>query len=83
MGLKDEIHSTFSRGGIHLRDDGKSLTALKPIERFVPKEVTLPVAKPVVKRKSKVTRGDLIGEAQGGGVPVHASVSGTVTQVAL
>lgn len=90
MGLKDEIHSTFLRGGIHLTDDGKSLTALKPIERFVPKEVVIPLlqhmgppAKPVVKRKSKVTRGDLIGEAQGGGVPVHASVSGTVTQVAL
>ncbi|OGQ05859.1 MAG: hypothetical protein A3F82_06015 [Deltaproteobacteria bacterium RIFCSPLOWO2_12_FULL_44_12] len=85
--MQDEL-STFSRGGI-VTDDRKTLTSGKPIERFVPKEVVIPLiqhlgnpCRATVARKAKVTRGDRIGNAIGG-VPIHASVSGVVKRVAL
>jgi len=85
-----KMGKTFLRGGIHMRNDGKSRTSGKPIERFVPKEVTVPLAQHLgpaciatVKRKDKVIRGDRIGEAPEGGVPIHAPVSGVVKRVAL
>lgn len=82
--------STFLRGGIHIPHDAKELTANLPIESFRPREVVIPLlqhlgapARAIVKRKDVVTRGDVIGEAADGGVPVHASVSGVVMRVAL
>lgn len=87
--------NTFLRGGVSFFDDQKSQTSHKSIERFVPKEVTIPLsqhlgepARPLVARKQKVTRGDCIGEAVSGGAapggaPIHASVTGTVKRVAL
>ncbi|MDO8526613.1 MAG: electron transport complex subunit RsxC [Deltaproteobacteria bacterium] len=81
---------TFLRGGVHPEDAWKKKTRYHPIERFVPKEVTIPLsqhigepARAIVERKTKVVRGDVIAEAGPGGVPVHASVSGTVKRVAL
>ncbi len=80
---------TFSRGGLHL-DEHKE-TALRSLEHFIPDEVVIPLtqhlgepANAIVKRKAVVKRGDVIAEAAGpNGVPVHASISGTVQRVAL
>lgn len=80
---------SFLRGGVHM-DDRKEATSGLSIEEFIPTEVTIPLiqhigaaARATVKRKAVVQRGDLIGEAADGGVPVHASVSGVVERVAL
>ncbi len=80
------------RGGIHpLHDvhEGKSATRSKPIRHFVAKTVSIPMdmhigapSKPIVKAGDRVLMGQIIAEAVGGiGVPVHASVSGTVKAV--
>lgn len=81
---------TFLRGGIRFEEDRKDSTAGKPMERFLPRQVVLPLlqhagvaAQAVVKRKDKVRRGDRIGLGDKQGAPVHASVSGTVSRVAL
>lgn len=81
---------TFLRGGIHPTQDYKYLTATKPIERFVPSEVTIPLAQhlgapatPLVQRKAVVVRGQKIAESGLDGAPIHASVSGVVKRVAL
>ena len=84
------VDPTFLRGRIHWTEDNKYHTASQNIKRFVPKEVTIPLvqhlggpAEATVQRKTKVTRGDLIGKATAGGTPVHASVTGIVKRVAL
>lgn len=80
------------RGGIHpLKDrhEGKSETRDKPVKEFVAKTVCIPVdthlgapSVPVVKKGDRVLVGQVIAEAAGPrGIPVHASVSGTVTAV--
>ncbi len=80
------------RGGIHpLHDvhEGKSATRSKPIRPYVAKTVSIPMdmhigapSKPIVKAGDRVLMGQIIAEAVGGiGVPVHASVSGTVKAV--
>lgn len=81
---------TFLRGGIHPADDFKHFTSGKPIERFTPQEVVIPLAQhigspatPIVQRKAVVVRGQKIAEAGPDGAPIHASVSGVVKRVAL
>ncbi|WP_458863791.1 electron transport complex subunit RsxC [Acidaminobacterium chupaoyuni] len=79
------------QGGIH-PDDKKAATNKRPIEQMpAPAKVILPVsmhigapAKPVVAKGDTVFMGQLVAEA-GGNVSanVHASVSGTVSDVAL
>lgn len=82
--------STFLRGGLHVDCDFKSLTAGQSIESFQPVEVVIPMsqhlgkaATPIVKRKTVVKRGDLIAVSDENGAPVHASISGTVSRIAL
>lgn len=81
------------RGGVHPlhhMHEGKSATAGKPVREYVSDSVTIPMAmhigapsKPLVKKGDRVLRGQCIGEAVGPlGLPVHASISGTVTDVA-
>lgn len=81
------------RGGIHpLQElhEGKEATNGKPIREFVPETVCIPVdmhigapSKPIVKKGDKVKLGQVIAEPVGGiGIPVHASVSGEVTEIA-
>lgn len=80
-------------GGIHpLHDvhEGKGATRNKPIRSYVAKTVSIPMdmhigapSKPIVKAGDHVLMGQLIAEAVGEiGVPIHASVSGTVKAVA-
>ncbi|MCX7176275.1 MAG: RnfABCDGE type electron transport complex subunit C, partial [Proteobacteria bacterium] len=78
---------TFSRGGIH-PDEHKELTENLPIEDFIPTNVSLPVsqslgpsAEPRVVKAAKVKRGDVIATVPGGGVSLHAPVSGIVKSV--
>lgn len=86
----DLAAKTFFRGGIGIAKDGKEFTASRPITDFHPARVCLPLAQhlgkpatPIVKRKSVVRCGDVVGKSQGSGAPIHASVSGTVLQIAL
>ncbi len=80
------------RGGIHpLRSThhGKAATEAKPIRDFVSDSVTIAMdmhlgapSTPCVKKGDQVLLGQVIGEAAGPrGIPVHASVSGTVLSV--
>ena len=80
------------KGGIHPlhdRHEGKAPTEKKPVRAFVSDTVCIPMdmhlgapSKPCVKKGDHVLMGQLIGEPVGGlGVPVHASVSGTVLEV--
>ena len=76
-------------GGIH-PNDMKALSRDKEIQVFpAPKLVTIPMSqhigapcKPLVKVGDMVTIGQKIGDNQGLCVPVHASVSGKVKQIA-
>lgn len=81
------------RGGIHpLHDshEGKEATRLQPIKPYVPQSVCIPVnmhigvpSIPIVTKGEHVLMGQVIAEAGGvTGIPVHASVSGEVTEVA-
>jgi electron transport complex protein RnfC len=79
------------RHGIH-PPDSKELTAHLPLRRLeFPDEVVLPLrqhaGKPAVlrvKKGDRVLRGDVIATADGFvSVPVHASASGTVTEIGL
>ncbi len=81
------------RGGVHpLHDihEGKEATRNKEIRPFVAQMVSIPMdmhigapSKPIVKVGDRVLMGQLIAEPVGGiGIPVHASVSGTVKAVA-
>lgn len=75
-------------GGVH-PDDKKSLSCQQAFEPLpAPKQVVIPMSmhigapcNPLVKKGDTVTVGQKIGECTGLGVPVHASVSGTVTAV--
>lgn len=75
-------------GGVH-PNDKKSLSSEMAIERLpAPKTVVIPMSmhigapcKPLVKKGDSVTVGQKIGDNTGLCVPVHASVSGTVTAV--
>lgn len=78
------------RGGIHPRED-KEATEHKPVEVLpLPSRVHIPLSqhigapsKAVVKKGDKVRTGTLIGEPGGRvSVPTHASISGTVADVA-
>jgi len=80
---------TFQRGGVH-PDDHKSRTNALPIQTpEPPAEVAVLMAQhigapatPVVAKKDKVCKGQIIGEARGYiSANVHAPVSGTVKAV--
>ena len=86
--LTDWLNRGF-RHGVH-PPDHKAATAAEPIRRMpFPDEVVLPLrqhagapARTLVKAGQRVERGDKVGEAQGYvSVPIHASASGTVTDV--
>jgi electron transport complex protein RnfC len=75
------------RGGIHpIKHGGKRATRNEPIREFEPGTVIIPMqmhmgppCTPCVEKGQRVLKGQLIGEPQGFlGVPIHASVSGTV-----
>jgi electron transport complex protein RnfC len=78
---------TFSRGGIH-PDEQKELTENLAIEVFTPNTVSIPVsqslgaaAEPLVDKGAMVKRGDVIATVPGGGVSVHAPISGIIKNV--
>jgi Na+-translocating ferredoxin:NAD+ oxidoreductase subunit C len=88
-GLSELLFGPSFRHGVH-PPDSKSLTAAVPIRRMpFPDEIVLPLrqhtGKPsrvIVGPGDRVERGDVIGVADGFvSVPVHASASGTVTDV--
>ena len=78
-------------GGIALphQTEHKEETANLPVQTLAPPQVVIPLAQglarpalPVVEPGQTVRKGELIGRADGKmSVPVHASVSGTVTAV--
>jgi electron transport complex protein RnfC len=76
---------TFAKGGVH-PPESKKLTEHLGIETLpLSEEVDILLVqhfgapcKPVVSKKDKVTEGDVIGEPQGLGASIHASVTGTV-----
>ncbi len=76
---------TFAKGGVH-PPESKKLTEHLGIETLpLSEEVDILLlqhfgapCKPVVSKKDKVTEGDVIGEPQGLGASIHASVTGTV-----
>lgn len=80
----------YFHGGIHPADGrDKLLTNQKPISIYSPKSVEISmkqspgnICEAIVKAGDKITRGDLIGKPeQFGGANIHASISGTVTDV--
>jgi electron transport complex protein RnfC len=80
---------TFPRGGVH-PDQSKSRTCGLPLETSAPpaevavlmvQHIGAPAA-PVVKKKDRVLKGQIVGQAQGYiSAHVHASVSGVVKAV--
>ena len=77
------------KGGVHPYD-GKDLSKDKPIQEYLPKgDLVYPLsqhigapAKPVVAVGDAVLKGQMIAEpAKGLSVGIHASVTGTVTEV--
>ena len=76
---------TFVKGGVH-PPDSKILSKHLAIETMpLPEEVDILLlqhfgvpCKPIVSKKSKVSEGDVIGETQGLGTSIHASVTGIV-----
>ena len=86
------MSKTF-RGGVHPLPglhQGKPLTDDKPVKPYVSETVCIPLnmhiaappSAPVVKKGDRVLMGQVIAEGVGPrGVPVHASVSGTVKEV--
>ena len=81
------------RGGVHPLPglhQGKPLTDDKPVKPYVSETVCIPLnmhiaappSTPVVKKGDRVLMGQVIAEGVGPrGIPVHASVSGTVKEV--
>ncbi len=80
------------KGGIHPLPEmhqGKTATQAQPIRPFVSDVVVIPMnmhigapSKPCVSKGDTVLLGQMIAEPVGGiGIPVHASVSGTVTDI--
>lgn len=87
--MSGHARKTFGRGGVH-PEPHKEATAHRPIEDLdpPPAEVRLPLlqhlgspAVPIVKKGDLVRRGQLIAEAEGTGVPLHASISGKVKPI--
>jgi len=79
------------RHGVH-PPEHKELTSRLPVRRLpFPDEIVLPVrqhagkpAAPIVKVGDRVERGDMVAAADGWvSVPIHASASGTVTEIGL
>lgn len=86
--MSAESLATFPMGGIHPRE-GKELTeklavevmpAPKQVRLFLKQHVGAP-CEPVVKKKDKVTEGDLVASTERLGAPIHAPFSGTVKGV--
>jgi len=86
--MSAESLATFPMGGIHPRE-GKELTeklavevmpAPKQVSLFLKQHVGAP-CEPVVKKKDKVTEGDLVASTERLGAPIHAPFSGTVKGV--
>lgn len=80
----------FFHGGIHPADGtDKLLSNNVPIRMFIPKTVEISmkqspgsICKSIVKIGDKVSKGDLIGKpASFSGANIHASISGTVTDI--
>ncbi len=75
-------------GGIHPAYRKELSANANPADPVIPRQVIIPLSqhigapcKPLVKVGDKVLRGQKIGDGEGLCVPVHASVSGTVTAV--
>jgi len=80
---------TFPKGGVH-PPESKQITEHLAIETFpVPDEVDIPLiqhfgapCEPLVKKKDKVSEGNLIGEVKAGlGANIHSSFSGTIKNI--
>ncbi len=86
--MSTETLSTFPMGGIH-PPESKGLTENLTSEVMpTPKRVRLILkqhvgapCKPLVKKKDKVTEGDVVASVEKLGAPLHAPVSGTVKGV--
>ncbi len=86
--MSAETLATFPMGGIHPRE-AKELTDKLAVEvmptpsqvrLFLKQHVGAP-CEPVVKKKDKVTAGDVVASTEKLGAPLHASVTGTVKGV--
>jgi len=86
--MSAESLATFPLGGIH-PPEGKELTEKLAVEVMpVPKQVSLFLkqhvgapCEPLVKKKDKVTEGDMVASTEKLGAPIHAPFSGTVKGV--
>lgn len=86
--MSAEALATFPMGGIH-PPESKELTDKREVEvmpapsrvsLFLKQHVGAP-CEPVVKKKDKVTEGDVVASTEKLGAPLHAPVSGTVKGV--
>ncbi len=75
-------------GGIHPKYNKEMSTGVTDFQVVMPKQVIIPLlqhigapCEPLVRVGDRVLRGQKIGDGQGLCVPVHASVSGTVTAI--
>ena len=75
-------------GGIHPQYNKEMSTRTADLKVIVPKQVVIPMQQhigapcsPLVQVGDRVLRGQKIGDGEGLCVPVHASVSGTVTTI--
>ena len=75
-------------GGIHPKYNKEMSTGITDFHTITPKYVVIPMQQhigapcvPLVKVGERVLRGQKIGDGEGLCVPVHASVSGTVTAI--
>jgi len=87
FGRSHGAQNTFARGGIH-PNDRKELTGDAPIEPFRATSVTVHLSqslgspsRSLVSKDALVRRGQLIASDDGGGMPVHAPISGIVRSV--
>ena len=75
-------------GGIHPKYKKEMSTGITSFSTIIPRQVVIPMQQhigspctPLVKVGDQVLRGQKIGDGEGLCVPVHASVSGTVTAI--
>ncbi|MBQ3503223.1 MAG: electron transport complex subunit RsxC [Oscillospiraceae bacterium] len=75
-------------GGIHPKYNKEMSTGITTFRTITPRQVVIPMQQhigapctPLVKVGDRVLRGQKIGDGEGLCVPVHASVSGTVTAI--
>ena len=75
-------------GGIHPKYNKEMSTGVTDFRVVIPAQVVIPMVQhigapctPLVKAGDRVLRGQKIGDGEGLCVPVHASVSGTVTAI--